>query len=201
MAENENPGMPAGETGSKMLDRMNTSHKPLRAWGFPHIEWTDGMRILDAGCGGGAAIREMLDLSKGSFVDGVDYSEVSVEKSKQTNAAFAGSRVSIQQADIASLPFSAGTFDLVTAVETVYFWPHIDQAFKEIFRVLKSGGIFCILNEGSDPKQNDWKHPDDTFFRVYYPDELTALMKQAGFSTARYYRGPGQYICVLGRKW
>ena len=46
-----------------MLERMNRSHEPLRAFAFPLLPWRENMRILDVGCGGGAAIAEMLKLS------------------------------------------------------------------------------------------------------------------------------------------
>jgi len=38
-------------------------------------------------------------------------------------------------------------FDLVTAVETCYFWPNLKDAFIEIKRVLKKGGYLLIISE------------------------------------------------------
>ena len=105
----------------------------------------------------------------------------------------------ICQADVAKLPFAEDTYDLVTAVETVYFWPDIDGAFKEIFRVLKHQGVFAILNEGSDPEQCDWP-PVDGFMRIYRPEELEELLKKAGFQAIKTSHGPGQMICVTGMK-
>ena len=37
--------------------------------------------------------------------------------------------------------------DRVTAFETVYFWPELAQNFREVYRVLKPGGVFFICNE------------------------------------------------------
>ena len=53
---------------------------------------------------------------------------------------------------MANLPFEDDTFDIVTAFETVYFWPDIEKCFGEVKRVLKPGGIFLIGMEsnGSD---------------------------------------------------
>ena len=121
----ENPGRPEGAAGAKMLERMNRSHEPLRAFAFPLLPWRENMRILDVGCGGGAAIAEMLKLSPGSVIQGIDYSETSVRESSLLNREFLGSRCFIRQADAAALPFEDNSFDLVTAVETVYFWPDI----------------------------------------------------------------------------
>ena len=49
-------------------------------------------------------------------------------------------------------------FDVVTAFETVYFWPELAQNFREVYRVLKPGGIFFICNEanGETTKDDKW---------------------------------------------
>ena len=101
----ENPARPEGEIGEKMLKRMNKSHGPLRNFGLSQISWRPDMRILDVGCGGGATIREMLELSQDSVIDGVDYSEVSVAQSQELNREYLGKRCHISQGDAADLPF------------------------------------------------------------------------------------------------
>lgn len=195
----ENPARPEGKIGEKMLKRMNKSHGPLRDFGLSQISWRPHMRILDVGCGGGATIREMLELSKDSVIDGVDYSEVSVAQSRELNRDYLENRCHICQGDAAELPFMENTYDLVTAVETIYFWPDPEKALSEILRVLKPSGMFAVLNEGSDPDQCDWPAIDG-FLRIYRPEELKSLMEEAGFEEIKIYHGEGQMICVTGRK-
>ena len=195
----ENPARPEGEIGEKMLKRMNKSHGPLRDFGLSQISWRPHMRILDVGCGGGATIREMLELSKDSVIDGVDHSGVSVAQSRELNRDYLENRCHICQGDAAELPFMENTYDLVTAVETIYFWPDPEKALSEILRVLKPSGIFAVLNEGSDPEQCDWPAIDG-FLRIYRPEELKSLMEEAGFEEIKIYHGEGQMICVTGRK-
>ena len=195
----ENPGRPEGKIGEQMLERMNRSHAPLRAFGLPLLPWRPAMRILDVGCGGGATIAEMLKLSPESRIDGIDYSEVSVRQSREMNREYLGTRCEIRQADVAKLPFEGDTFDLVTAMETVYFWPDAEGAFREILRVLKPSGLFAVINEGSDPDNCDWP-PIDGFMRIYRPRELTGLLEKAGFREITVHSGEGQLICVTGMK-
>jgi len=38
-------------------------------------------------------------------------------------------------------------FDIVTAVETHYYWPNLATNVKEILRVLKPGGTFALIAE------------------------------------------------------
>ena len=43
--------------------------------------------------------------------------------------------------------FKDDFFDLVTAIETYYFWPNLVAAFQEIKRILKKGGYLLIVSE------------------------------------------------------
>jgi ubiquinone/menaquinone biosynthesis C-methylase UbiE len=48
---------------------------------------------------------------------------------------------------VSQIPWEDGAFDLVTAFETVYFWPDFEGGLKEVRRVLKPGGTLFICNE------------------------------------------------------
>jgi SAM-dependent methyltransferase len=198
--DSANPGRPEGSSGISTIERMNEEHAVLRNFGLPLLTWKSGMRILDAGCGGGKTIEEMLRLSPDSVIDGIDFSETSVQKARELNRAELGSRVHVVHGDVGSLPYEDGTFDLVTAVETVYFWPDILGSLREIRRVLKKGGCAEILNEGSDPSILEvWPHIDG-FMKVYRPEELKELMELAGFSKVRIERGEDQLVAAIAVK-
>jgi len=47
--------------------------------------------------------------------------------------------------------------DLVTAFETVQFWPDTDKSFLEIYRLLKAGGQFLIINRYPTEGSKWWK--------------------------------------------
>jgi ubiquinone/menaquinone biosynthesis C-methylase UbiE len=53
----------------------------------------------------------------------------------------------IQQASVSQLPFAENTFDLVTAVETQYYWTNLLGDMREILRVLKPGGTLLVIAE------------------------------------------------------
>ena len=102
--------------------------------------------MLDCGCGGGANIKRLLKKCPQGIVKGIDYSPVSVEKSKKVNeAAIAEGRCTVLQGSVADMIFAGDWFDAVTAFETVYFWPDLPQCFREVYRVLKPGGIISHL--------------------------------------------------------
>ena len=191
------PDRPEGPEGVRMLKRMNQEHQKLRSFGFLNLSFRPGMRILDVGSGGGMTIREMLDLSEGSRIDGLDVSETSVEEGRKTNADFQD-RVCIVQGDVSDLPFEPDRYDLVTAVETVYFWPQPVKAFQEILRVLKPGGTFAIMDEGSDPSILELWGPIKGI--IYTPKELISMLSEAGFENVQVFHGEEQIITALGRK-
>ena len=61
---------------------------------------------------------------------------------------------------MSKLPFPDGMFDLVTAVETHYYWPDLVADMREVLRVLKPGGTFVLIAEaykdGGGLDHPDW---------------------------------------------
>ena len=142
---------PEGKLGNIQLKSMNKEHTPLALWNLKHLNIKPDDLILDVGCGGGININRMAEKAKKVY--GVDYSIESVKLSREVNRDFVlEGKVEVLEADVQSLPFEDDTFDIVTAFETVYFWPNIEKSFGEVKRILKPGGIFMIGMEsnGSD---------------------------------------------------
>ena len=154
----ENTRKPVGLGGKIMVAMMNFGHSAMAEWGLRFLQPAPDAMVLDGGCGGGANIKTLLKLCSNGKVQGIDYSAVSVEKARKVNArAIAAGRCTVQQASVAELPFEAEQFDAVTAFETVYFWPELAQNFREVYRVLKPGGIFCgCLYVKGEQKRTDW---------------------------------------------
>lgn len=191
----QNARKPEGDPGKMMLQGMNERHAGMAEWGFSHLRLKDGLHILDVGCGGGANIAKMLKDFPNSIVDGIDYSETSVALSKETNEALLGKRCAIQQGDVAALPYEDNFLDAVTAFETIYFWPSLQDAFREIKRVLKAGGLFFICCETDDAGDTTWTDIIEGM-TVYSGDDLKNRLLQAGFQTAEVYRHENGWACV-----
>lgn len=92
-------------------------------------------------------------------VTGIDYSKISIIKSQKINKAeIENRRCEILQGNVMKLPFGNETFDIITAFETIYFWPDINEAFKQVYRALKGSETFMICNEsnGENSKEEKW---------------------------------------------
>ena len=170
----ENTRKPVGLGGKIMVAMMNLGHSPVARWGLHFLELTPDARVLDCGCGGGANMKRLLKKCPQGIVKGIDYSPVSVEKTKKVNeTAIAEGRCAVLQGSVADMVFADNWFDTITAFETVYFWPDLPQCFREVYRVLKPGGTFCgCFYVKGEHKRTDW------FVRHVY--------EKAGFFTPPY---------------
>ena len=193
-----NCACPQGQMGRAMLKFMNLCHAPLTNWGLSLVGIQDGWTILDIGCGGGATLQRLLKRSQGSTVYGIDISEESVAKARQVNARVLNKQVFVCQGSAEQLPYDDETFDLVTAVETVYFWPHLPACFQEVRRVLKQGGKFAILIEVVEG-DSMWTNVVEGM-KVYSPEELQALLNEAGFIHTEIHRMKPSNATIIGVK-
>lgn len=127
---------------------MNLSHSSLTDWGLRRVQIEENFTILDVGCGGGRTIQKLAALATKGKVCGVDYADGSVAGSRAKNAQLIqAGRVEIKQGSVSQLPFPDHQFDLVTAVETQYYWPDLVKDMQEILRVLKPGGTLLVIAE------------------------------------------------------
>ena len=199
-----NTRKPEGFFGRMMVNGMNGGgHARLAEWGLSHLTFTADANVLDVGCGGGANVARLLKRCPQGTVTGIDYSPVSVKKSTEVNAAaIAAGRCRVLEGSAAALPFEEGVFDLVTAFETVYFWPDIEECFRGVRRTLKAGGRFAIVNEddGLTGKNEKWEKMIDGM-HTYTPDELRAHLTNAGFrDIAVHGDGQHRWLAVIATK-
>ena len=194
---------PDGFLGKMMLSSMNSGHAKLADWGFSHLPNISPENAVDLGCGGGRNAGELLKKYPNARVTAVDYSALSVEKAKDYNKAIIkAGRCEVRQGDVSDLQLPAGTFDLATAFETVYFWPGIGKCFAQVAKVLKPGGYFLICNEsdGADPTSLKFEKIIDGM-KNYTAEEIDTALRAAGFSEVLSDHHPSKpWITVLARK-
>lgn len=197
----DNTRNPTGSGGKIMIAAMNIGHRFLAGWGLEFLDINDGASILDCGCGGGANIKKLLGMNKSGRVNGVDYSEVSVAKARAVSRAeIAGGRCEIVRASVIELPFTDAAYDIVTAFETVYFWPDLWKSFGEIRRVLRNGGTFLICNECRDRVKGKKWTDKITGMTIYDGNELKNTLEETGFRDIQIHENGRGWLCVTARK-
>jgi SAM-dependent methyltransferase len=97
-----------------------------------------GLGILDAGCGTGAAMTSYL--AAYGRVIGFDLSGIALDFCRRRQAAH------LARASVMALPFASGSFDLVTSFEVLYERGVSDDsaAVRELIRVLVPGGRLLL---------------------------------------------------------
>ena len=143
-------------------------------------------------------MQRLLKRSKNGTVYGIDISEESVAKARAVNADVLNKQVFIRQGSAEKLPYKNESFDLVTAVETVYFWPNLPECLQEVRRVLKPGGYFVIMVEVAD-EDSKWTSLVDGM-TAYPPEQLKAMLDDAGFIQTAFHRKKPSYATILGVK-
>jgi SAM-dependent methyltransferase len=196
---------PALLPGRLFLWLMNRSHRGVTSWGLEHVSLERDSTILDVGCGGGMTVRTLAGLATNGKVYGIDYSKESVAASRRLNAdLISAARVDIRQAAVSHLPYSDATFDLVTAVETHYYWPNPVEDMREILRVLKPGGRLLVIAETYKGRSADWVYrPAMMLLRAAYLTvaEHEDLLMKAGYAPVEIVEDRKHgWICCLGTR-
>lgn len=178
---------PEGKSGEELLDIMDEDHTPIALWSYTNLDVKEDDVILDIGCGSGLNIKRLYEKSPKAKSYGVDYSSTSVKKSIIMNQEEVDKgNIIIKQANVLDMPFEDEQFDIITAFSTVFFWPDIINAFKEVKRVLKTGGQFFIV-QGINGTDN-YQPPDDGNDEgaVFYNDiEFKDMLLEAGYSSVK----------------
>jgi SAM-dependent methyltransferase len=195
---------PSRWVGRAFLAIMNRSHLGVTKWGLAHVAIAPDATVLDVGCGGGRTVATLAAATPQGHVDGVDYSAESIAVTRRTNAdAIARGCVTITPASVAALPFPDAHFDLVTAVETHYYWPDLAANVREIGRVLRPGGHVVVIAETYRGRPFDWPfRASMALLRAQYlsAPAHAALLRDNGFVDVTVYTDPEKgWLCAVGR--
>ncbi|OQB69569.1 MAG: Demethylmenaquinone methyltransferase [Spirochaetes bacterium ADurb.Bin133] len=73
----------------------------------------------------------------------LDYSPDMMAQAREKAERIGLTNISFRQGDVGALPFEDGSFDIVLSLNGFHAFPDKEAAYRETFRVLKSGGVFC----------------------------------------------------------
>jgi ubiquinone/menaquinone biosynthesis C-methylase UbiE len=144
--------------------------------------------VLDLGCGVGWATRVLAQRASRGIVLGVDLSDRMIaqacrEYRNPPNALFLVT-------DAAALPCPDNFFNALLSVESIYYYPEIENAFREAHRVLKPGAKAFVLTNyyKENVYGHGWAKYIDIPLHLLAAEEYVGLLSKAGFRSATHRR-------------
>ncbi len=116
--------------------------------------------ILDVATGTGDFAIQLYNHIKPHSLVGIDLSEgmLGVARKKVKAKGLTG-KIAFEQGDCLNMRFEDGSFDAVSVAFGVRNFEHIGQGYKEMFRVMKPGGVLCVVELST---------PRNKFIRFFY---------------------------------
>lgn len=156
-------------------------------------------KVLDLCCGSGQATQYLVQYSQD--VTGLDVSPVSLERA-QRNVP----QAKYVEALAEEMPFPDAQFDLVhTSVAMHEMKPYqLQQILKEVYRVLKPGGVFVLVDFHKPTNFLFW--PGLSLFLWLFETEtswqlletdLVGLLKEVGFTLSKHSLHAGGSLQVI----
>ena len=172
-------GNPRGIIGRIITLAMNRANNVMYHGIVDNMKPSEGMTILDIGFGNGYLEKLIYREAKCSIY-GIDISEDMVKTaSKNNQKGIANGDIHLFVGDCCNLEFEDDSFDTITTMNTIYFWNDTIQGLREIYRVLKDGGVFynAVLTKESLDKVFYTKNG----FKKFEKNEYVEMAQQVGF--------------------
>lgn len=110
--------------------------------------------LLDVGCGSGNLIIQVAKKYPSLDLIGVDLSseilELAKKKAVENNL---NEKIVFKIGSVENLPFPDKSVDFILSTLSLHHWKIPKQAFEEIFRVLKDGGVLLIFDFRRDARK------------------------------------------------
>ncbi|MFQ5892696.1 MAG: class I SAM-dependent methyltransferase, partial [Nitrospinota bacterium] len=106
------------------------------------------LAVLDVACGTGVFLRRLKQTFPDSTVWGLDLSAHMLVRALPKRLDH--DPFYVTRGDSEHLPFSAGRFDVVVCSNSFHHFPRQEVALREMHRVLKPGGLACIVDGAID---------------------------------------------------
>lgn len=148
-----------------------------------------GKRLLDVACGTGRTLAQIHPAHPELKLYGLDLSPYYVQEARETLDDVRD--VSLVAENAEEMPFCDDLFDVVTCVYLFHELPRNARrrVVREMFRVLKPGGLVVIEDSGQPAESADIlffleRFPEDfhePFYKDYLKDDLAELLSEVGF--------------------
>jgi O-methyltransferase/aklanonic acid methyltransferase len=162
-----------------------------------HMPLTPGMIVLDVATGKGAVVLPCArKVGPKGRVMGVDLSATILQEADRAVCAAGLTNVELCKMDAEHLQFPDGAFDAVTCAFSLFLFPDVDAALREMYRVCRPGGCVgvSLFDKTPPPFDPGWPILLRQFLAygrgvvmpqqvAYAPQEAEALLGRIGFGS------------------
>ena len=114
-------------------------------------------KLLEVPVGTGILTMSLYQTLPQADITCLEYSSDMMGQAQEKAERLHLENVTFRQGDVGALPFADGAFDIVLSLNGFHAFPDKEAAYREVFRVLKSGGTFCgCFYVAGECKQSDW---------------------------------------------
>ena len=148
------PGRAVCKLVWNMNKEINTRYLEMAVSGIP--ENFNG-KMLEVPVGTGVLTMPIYRSLPDAEIHCLDYSVDMMDTAKCRAENMGIKNIQFQQGDVGDLLYDDNSFDLVLSLNGFHALPDKGAAYREIYRVLKSGGIFCgCFYIKGENKRTDW---------------------------------------------
>lgn len=120
--------------------------------GVEAVRFTSNSTVVDIGCGTGSALRHAAKAISSGRLIGIDPAPRMLEIAREQTARHpAAGRIEFYEGAAECLPLEDVSADFVLAFDSFDHWSDRLQGLREVSRVLKPGGQFVVVKDGSLP--------------------------------------------------
>ena len=135
---------------ARLHQNFTVAETPWFHWVAQRLGLREDDRVLDIGCGPGwfwAASADVLPERINLTL--ADASAGMIAEATERCRPLRPWQVEGHEADVQSLPYADGAFDVVVAMHMLYHVPDQAKAIAELHRVLKPGGVLAVTTNGT----------------------------------------------------
>jgi SAM-dependent methyltransferase len=156
---------------------------------FALIKEGDTVVDLGSGAGNDAFVARSVVGDKGKVI-GIDFTDKMIEKARANAVKLNYKNVEFRQGDIENMPLAGNVADVVVSNCVLNLVPDKKQAFKETFRILKTGGHFSVsdivlVGELPEGLQKSAELYAGCVSGAIQKEEYLNIIEQAGFKNVQ----------------
>ena len=183
-------------------EAMERDYWPVARHAFEKIGLRPRQRFLDVGCGNGYACRWAVEA--GALAFGIDGSPRMVERAKRASEKIQG--LEFRRGFFPADFLKPRSYDVVFAMESMYYMPDVPIALKSIYDLMVPGGTFInvVSYYWENPASHDWPRQSGVPMVMATEEQWAQAVTGAGLvlmGQEKIFNGPGAgSLLLLGRK-